>query len=92
MPAKSQANSLMQFLPFILMFGVLWLFMIMPQRKQQKARAAMLAAIKKGDKIVTVGGIHGEITELDEDDAKIRIADKVEIKITRSSIARVKGE
>jgi preprotein translocase subunit YajC len=91
-PAQSAAQGLGTFLPIIIMFAVLWFIMIVPQRKQQKARQAMLANLKKGDKVITAGGIHGEITELNEDDAKIRIADKVEIKINRAAISRVKGE
>ncbi|HEX2954633.1 MAG TPA: preprotein translocase subunit YajC [Bacillota bacterium] len=91
-PAQNAAQGLGTFLPIILMFGILWIFMIMPQRKQQKARQAMLAGLKKGDKVITAGGIHGEITELDEEEAKVRIADKVEIRVNRAAISKVKGE
>ena len=52
----------------------------------------MLNALKKGDKVITIGGIHGEITELGDEDIRIRIADKVEVKITKGSVSRVKGE
>ncbi|MGE5606570.1 MAG: preprotein translocase subunit YajC [Bacteroidota bacterium] len=74
-----------------LIFVVFWFLMIMPQRKQQKQRNAMLSNLKKGDKVVTIGGIHGEIVEFDDEDLKLRVADKVEIKFTRSAIARVKS-
>ena len=51
----------------------------------------MLNALKKGDKIVTIGGIHGEITELGEEDIRLRIADKVEIKLTKGSVSPGEG-
>ena len=86
------AAGFMAFLPMILIFVVFWVILILPQRKQQKKREEMLNALKKGDKVITIGGIHGEITELDEDDIRLRIADKVEIKVTRGSVSRVKGE
>ncbi len=84
-------GMLMQILPFVVIFGVFWLLIIMPQRKQQKQRQSMLSSLKKGDKVITAGGLHGEIVDLDEDDVRLRVADKVELKFTRSSISRVKS-
>jgi preprotein translocase subunit YajC len=80
--------------PMIMMVLVLvlfWVMMILPQRKQQKQRANMLQNLKKGDKIIMTAGIHGEIIEIDEDDIRIRIADKTEITVSKSAVAKVKG-
>lgn len=80
--------------PMIMMVLVLvlfWVMMIVPQRKQQKQRNTMLQNLKKGDKIIMTSGIHGEITEIDEDDIRIRIADKTEIQVSKSAVGRVKG-
>jgi preprotein translocase subunit YajC len=85
-------SPLASLLPMILVIGVFWVLMIVPQRKQQKKRNEMLNALKKGDKVITVGGIHGEITELNDDEVKLRIADKVEVKMAKTSVSRVKGE
>ncbi|NLW46123.1 MAG: preprotein translocase subunit YajC [Firmicutes bacterium] len=74
-----------------LVFVVFWFLMIMPQRKQQKQRNTMLSNLKKGDKVVTIGGLHGEIIEFDEEDVKLRVADKVEVKFAKSAISRVKS-
>lgn len=74
------------------MLAVFWVIMIVPQRKQQKKRMEMLNALKKGDKVITIGGIHGEITDVGDEDIRLRIADKVEIKLTKGSVSRVKGE
>ena len=75
----------------VLVLVLFWVMMIVPQRKQQKQRANMLQNLKKGDKIIMTSGIHGEITEIDEDDIRLRIADKTEVLITKSAVARVKG-
>jgi preprotein translocase subunit YajC len=61
-----------------------------PQRKQQKQRNEMLSNLKKGDKVITIVGIHGEIIEFDDDDLKLRVADKLEIKFSKSAISKVK--
>lgn len=82
--------GLASFLPMILILVVFWFLVFVPQKKQQKQRNQMLSNLKKGDKIITIGGVHGEIIELDEDDVKLRVADKVEIKFTKSAISKVK--
>jgi preprotein translocase subunit YajC len=89
--AQGQGGAWGSLLMMGVIFVVFWFLMIMPQRKQQKQRNEMLSNLKKGDKVVTIGGIHGEIVEFDEDDLKLKINDKVEIKFTRSAIARVKS-
>ena len=78
-------------LPMILILVFFWIIIIMPQRKQRKQRDAMLKNLKKGDKVITAGGLHGEIVEIDEEDVRLRVADKVELKFTRGSISRVKS-
>ncbi|NLK07890.1 MAG: preprotein translocase subunit YajC [Firmicutes bacterium] len=86
--AEPTGNVLTLFMPFIIMLAVFYLFLIRPQQKQQKERQGMLSALKKGDKVVTVGGIHGEIIGIKEDLLTLKIADRVEIRIARSGIAR----
>lgn len=73
------------------MIAIFWFFMIGPQRKQQKQRNEMFKNLKKGDKVITIGGLHGEIVEIDEDDVKLRVSDKTELKFTKTSIAKVKS-
>ncbi|MGE5557241.1 MAG: preprotein translocase subunit YajC [Bacillota bacterium] len=72
--------------------AVLYLFIFFPQRKQQKARQKMLGSLKKGDKVVTIGGMHGEIVELGGDDVMLRVGNKVEIKFEKSAVSRLKGD
>lgn len=86
------ASLVGSFLPLVIVFVVFYFILIRPQQQQQKKRREMLSQLKKGDRVITVGGLHGEITAVHDDDLDVRIADKVEIRITRSGIARVKGE
>ncbi len=86
----SGAQGLLGLIMPFLVVGLLFYFMIWrPQQKQQKERRAMLDALKKGDKIVTIGGIHGELVSLKEDFVVLKIADKVEVKLSRSGIGHV---
>lgn len=76
-------------MPFILV-GVLFYFMLIrPQQKQQKERKAMLDALKKGDQIVTVGGIYGELVALKEDYVTVKVGEKTELKVSRNGISHV---
>ncbi|HHT73116.1 MAG TPA: preprotein translocase subunit YajC [Firmicutes bacterium] len=79
------------FMPFIIVIGVFYFMVIRPQQKQQKQRREMLDALKKGDRVVTIGGIYGEITLLKEDYVTLKVADKVEIKVRRSGIESVQS-
>lgn len=76
-------------LPFAVVLGVFYFFIIRPQQQQQKAREAMLDALEKGDKVVTTGGIYGEIVELRDETMILKVADKVQLKMTRSAVAKV---
>lgn len=81
--------QLVQLLPIIVLFGLMYFLMIRPQQQQQKKRNEMLSALKKGERVVTVGGIHGTITEIDEKTVTLRIAEKVEIKVNKSGVGGV---
>ncbi|HLV09326.1 MAG TPA: preprotein translocase subunit YajC [Halanaerobiales bacterium] len=76
-------------LPFVLIFGVFWFFLIRPQQKQQKERKEMLGNLQAGDDVVTIGGIKGKIIKIKEDNIRLRISSNVDIDMVRDSIARV---
>ena len=91
-PAAGGIDPNMMNIIFIVgMVAIFWFFMIGPQRKQQKQLNEMLKNLKKGDKVITIGGLHGEIIDIDEDDVKLRVSDKTELKFTKSSVAKVKS-
>lgn len=79
-------------LPTILMFGaiilVMWLFMIRPQRKQQKELQEFRSALKKGDKVVTVGGIYGEIVEVSEKTVLIKVDGDVKLRVDKQGLVK----
>ena len=89
-PGTATVNPLMSILIWLVPFGLLmWLMIFRPQRKQQEAHRRMIAALKKGDRVVTAGGMVGEVTDIGEDEIRLRIADKVEARFLKSAISRV---
>jgi len=92
-PATQQPNALLSFLPMILIFGIFYFILIAPMRKRQKKTQAMLAQLKKGDQIITNGGIYGRIAATDESTNSVilQISDQVKIKVARSAIAGMQG-
>jgi preprotein translocase subunit YajC len=79
------------FVPLILVFVVMWFFMIRPQQKKQKAHQAMIRAAKRGDRIVTSGGIVGTITKANDADneVEVEIAKDVKIRVMRHAITDI---
>ena len=75
------------FIPIILMFVIFYFLLIRPQQKKAKQHQEMIANLKKGDRVITSGGIHGLITSLDENTVTLEIAEKVRIKVSRATIA-----
>lgn len=88
-PAAGGANSLMQFLPLVLMFVVLYFIMIRPQMKKAKEHKAMVDALGKGDEVVTNGGVMGRVTKVSESVVFLEVASGVEIQLQRSAVAMV---
>lgn len=82
-------NLFLSLLPFILMFAIFYFLLIRPQQKRQKIRNMMLANLKKGDKVSTVGGIHGKIVELTDDTAVLLVNDTTRLTFTRSAVENV---
>jgi preprotein translocase subunit YajC len=80
----------------LILFGsiiAIFYFMIMrPQQKRQKERDAMLSAVKKGDKIITSGGVHGTVAGMDEKTILVQIADNVKVKMDRGAITSIERE
>src|ERR1700730_11836434 len=80
-------NVLFTYGPLILMFVVLYFLLIRPQQKKQKVRNQMLNALKKGDKVVTIGGLHGTIMEITDDVVVLRVNDVTKLTFDRGSIS-----
>lgn len=82
-------DSIMQFLPIILMFVVLYFLMIRPQMKKAKEHKALVESLSKGDEVVTSSGIAGRITKVSDDFVTVAIADNVEVQMQKPAIAVV---
>ena len=78
-------------LPFVLIFGVFYFIVIMPAKKQQKKKDAMIAGLKKGDRIVTNGGIHGTVATVEDTSLLVKVAENTKIRISKSAIAGLVG-
>ncbi|MDT8901013.1 preprotein translocase subunit YajC [Anaeroselena agilis] len=84
--------EILQWAPFIIMIVIFYFLFYRPQKKEQKKRSDMLGSMKKGDRVVTIGGIHGTITGFSDDTVTIRVAEKVELDFNRAAVASVKNK
>jgi preprotein translocase subunit YajC len=88
--APSQTgNPIMSFLPLIILFVIFYFLLIRPQQKKAKEHKQMVEQLKKGDEIVTQGGIVGKVTDVSENFLTCEIADKVEVKIQSHAVSTV---
>ena len=86
---------LMQVVPFILIFIIMYFLMIRPQQKRQKEHQEMIKNVRRGDQVVMSGGLIGKVAKVtDDNEVELEIADNVRVRVTRASIAdvRSKGE
>ena len=92
--AQSQGPSsfLPLLLPWVLVMGIFYVLLIMPQQKRQKKVQEMLSGLKAGDKVITSGGIYGTVVGLEDTAVQLRIADQVKIKVSRAAIAGMQAE
>lgn len=100
-PAYAQAaaggsgNMLVSLLPFVLIFAIMYFLIIRPQRQRMKKHEEMISAVRRGDTIVTAGGIIGKVTKvLDDKEVQVELAEGVRVRIVRSMVSdvRAKGE
>ena len=88
---SSQTNPILSFLPLILMFVVFYFLLIRPQQKRQKEQAEMIKNLKKGDRVITSGGIIGTIHTLQDDYVVLKVGDQdTKIEILRSGIQELR--
>ena len=86
--AAAGGSSMSFFLMLILLFGVMYFFMIRPQRKQQKELEAFRSGLKKGDKVVTTGGIYGTVDEVSDRTVLIKVDGDVKLRMDKNSIIK----
>ena len=88
---KAAPNPLIQIVPLVLIFVVFYFFMIRPQQKKQKDREKVLDSLKRGDKVVTIGGVHGTVAGIDTEKKTVlvQVSDSTKITFDRTAIANI---
>jgi preprotein translocase subunit YajC len=96
-PAYAQAaggagSAIASFVPLILIFAIMYFLLIRPQQKKLKEHQAMVAALRRGDQVVTQGGLIGKVTKVKEDgsnEIEVEIADNVKVRVVKTTVAQV---
>ncbi|MBW8894857.1 MAG: preprotein translocase subunit YajC [Acidobacteria bacterium] len=92
MSGSGQPGGLISFLPFAIILGIFYVLILMPMQRRQKKVQEFQEALKVGDKIVTTGGIYGQITRVNDKSVQLQVADKVRIEIARASVGGYQGQ
>ncbi len=85
----AEANPIATFLPLVLIFVVFYFFIIRPQRKKEDERKSMIEAVKKGDKVITIGGLYGNVTQVDETSLLVQVDTNTKVRIEKTAVARI---
>jgi preprotein translocase subunit YajC len=85
--AEQGAGGFASFIPLILMFVIFYFLLIRPQQKKTKEHREMISNLKRGDRVVTSGGLHGRITGMDDTVLTVEIAEKVRVKVQRGNVS-----
>ncbi len=87
--ANSPSAILIGILPWLLIFVIFYMLMIRPQQKRMKEHAATISSVKKGDDVITGGGIRGRITKVMDEDVEVEIAQGTKVRVVKSTISQV---
>jgi preprotein translocase subunit YajC len=82
----------LQLVPFVAVLGIFYFIILLPMKRKQQKVQEFLEALKVGDRVITTGGIHGQVTRLGGDVVQIQIADKVRIDVSRAAIGGLQGQ
>jgi preprotein translocase subunit YajC len=93
MAAPAEGGSpWLQLVPFVLVLAIFYFIILLPMKRKQQKVQQFLSGLKVGDRIITTGGIHGQITRLADDTVQLQIADKVRIDVSRAAIGGYHGQ
>jgi preprotein translocase subunit YajC len=90
-PGNPMIGTILNAVPFVAMLAIFYFLIIRPQQQKQKAMETMLKALKKGDRVLTTGGLYGVVVGIDEGKVVLRIAEDVKAEFTRSAVVQVIG-
>jgi len=85
-------SAWLQLVPFVLVLGIFYFIILLPMKRKQQKVQEFLDSLKVNDKVVTTGGIYGQITRLDDHKVQLQVADKVRIEVARSAIGGLQGQ
>lgn len=88
--AQAAPNVFAQLLPLLFIIAIFYFLLIRPQQQRQKTQQELWRSLKKGDRVVTIGGIHGVVAQVDEDEVVVEVAKDVRIRFSRTAIASKK--
>jgi len=91
-PGGSSMAALVNFMmPMLLVFAIFWMLVLRPQNRRLKEHQARIAAVKKGDQVITAGGIRGRVTKVGDEEAEVEIANGVKVQVIKSTLTQVLG-
>jgi preprotein translocase subunit YajC len=82
----------LQFVPFILVLGIFYFIILLPMRRKQQKVQQFLDGLKVGDRVITTGGLYGQVTRLGEDSIQLQIADKLRVEVAKAAIGGYQGK
>jgi len=92
MSRSPEQGGLLSFLPFAIILAIFYFLILMPMQRRQKKVQEFQSALKVGDKIITTGGMYGQITRVNDKSVQLQVADKVRIEIARASVGGFQGQ
>ena len=90
--ASAEGSPWLQLVPFVLVLGIFYFIILLPMKRKQQKVQEFLDSLKVNDRVVTTGGIYGQITRLDDQKVQLQIADKVRIDVAKAAIGGYQGE
>ena len=90
--APQGGSAWLQFVPFVLVLAIFYFIILLPMRRKQQKVQTFLESLKVGDRVITTGGIYGQITRLGEQSVQLQIADKLKIEVAKASIGGYQGQ
>jgi len=90
--AETGGSAWLQLVPFVLVLAIFYFIILLPMRKKQQKVQEFLEGLKVGDKVVTTGGIYGQVTKISGDTVQLQIADKVRIDISKNAVGGLQGQ
>ena len=86
------SSTWLTLVPYVLILGIFYFVILLPMRKKQQKVDQFLSSLKKDDRVITTGGIYGQITKLNEQTVQLQIADKVKIEVAKAAIGGYQGQ